>query len=48
MIAFIGDHKNGHGVEPICRVLPIAPIDLLRTPGATARSLAPLGTRATR
>ncbi len=25
MIAFIDDHKDTHGVEPICRVLPIAP-----------------------
>jgi transposase InsO family protein len=25
MITFIDDHKDTHGVEPICRVLPIAP-----------------------
>ena len=25
MIAFIGDHRGAHGVEPICKVLPIAP-----------------------
>jgi transposase InsO family protein len=25
MIAFIGEHQKEHGVEPICRVLPIAP-----------------------
>ena len=25
MIAFIDDHRDAHGVEPICRVLPIAP-----------------------
>ena len=25
MIAFIDDHREEHGVEPICRVLPIAP-----------------------
>ena len=25
MITFIEDHKVAHGVEPICRVLPIAP-----------------------
>ena len=24
MIAFIDDHREAHGVEPICRVLPIA------------------------
>jgi putative transposase len=25
MIAFIDDHRTAHGVEPICKVLPIAP-----------------------
>jgi len=25
MIAFIDDHRQSHGVEPICKVLPIAP-----------------------
>jgi hypothetical protein len=25
MIQFIEDHRGDHGVEPICRVLPIAP-----------------------
>ncbi len=25
MIAFIDDHRDAHGVEPICRQLPIAP-----------------------
>ena len=25
MIAFIDDNRGFHGVEPICRVLPIAP-----------------------
>lgn len=25
MIAFIDEHQGKHGVEPICRVLPIAP-----------------------
>ncbi len=25
MIAFIDDHRAAHGVEPICKVLPIAP-----------------------
>ncbi len=25
MIAFIDDHRDAHGVEPICAVLPIAP-----------------------
>jgi hypothetical protein len=25
MIAFVDDHREVHGVEPICKVLPIAP-----------------------
>jgi putative transposase len=25
MISFIDDHRGSHGVEPICKVLPIAP-----------------------
>ncbi len=25
MIGFIDDHRQTYGVEPICRVLPIAP-----------------------
>ena len=25
MIAFIDDHSETHGIEPICKVLPIAP-----------------------
>ena len=25
MIAFIDDHRQAHGIEPICKVLPIAP-----------------------
>jgi len=25
MIGFIDDHKAVHGIEPICKVLPIAP-----------------------
>jgi putative transposase len=25
MITFIEDHREIHGVEPICRALPIAP-----------------------
>jgi hypothetical protein len=28
MIAFIDDHREVHGVEPICKVLPIAPSTL--------------------
>ncbi|WP_442909810.1 IS3 family transposase [Hyphomicrobium sp.] len=25
MIGFIDDHRQAHGIEPICKVLPIAP-----------------------
>jgi hypothetical protein len=25
MTAFIDDHRETHGVEPICKMLPIAP-----------------------
>ena len=25
MVNFIDDHKNNYGIEPICRVIPIAP-----------------------
>jgi len=25
MITFVDDHREAHGVEPICKVLPIAP-----------------------
>jgi putative transposase len=25
MIAFIDDHRKAYGIEPICKVLPIAP-----------------------
>jgi hypothetical protein len=25
MIAFIDEHREAYGVEPICKVLPIAP-----------------------
>ncbi|MDB5658843.1 MAG: Integrase, catalytic region, partial [Cypionkella sp.] len=25
MVGFIDAHRNAHGVEPICKVLPIAP-----------------------
>ena len=30
MIAFIDDHRQAYGVEPICRVLPDRPVDLSR------------------
>ena len=30
MVAFIDDHREQFGVEPICRVLPIAPSTYFR------------------
>jgi hypothetical protein len=33
MVAFIDDHREAYGVEPICSVLPIAPVDLPRAEG---------------
>jgi len=36
MIAFIDDHRAAHGVEPICKVLPIAP-STYRAHAATRR-----------
>ena len=33
MIAYIGQHKHRYGVEPICRVLPIAPSTYQHTKG---------------
>ena len=30
MVAFIDDHRKAYGVEPICRVLPIAPSTYFR------------------
>lgn len=44
MIGFIDDHRNEYGVEPICRVLPIAPstyhehVAQRRDPGRAGRS----------
>ena len=35
MVQFIDDHRDGFGVEPICAVLPIAPIDV-SSPSAPA------------
>jgi putative transposase len=28
MVSFIDEHREEYGVEPICRMLPIAPFDL--------------------
>ena len=38
MIAFIDEHRAAYGVEPICRVLPIAPSHLPCPCGKARRS----------
>ena len=47
MIAFIDDHREAHGVEPICEVLPIAP-STYRAHAATRRDPATGSARARR
>ena len=47
MIAFIDDHRGAYGVEPICRVLPIAP-SAYREHAAQRRDPARLSGRARR
>jgi putative transposase len=47
MIAFIDDHRGAHGVEPICKVLPIAP-STYRAQAARRRDPAKLPARAKR
>ena len=47
MIAFIDDHREAHGVEPICAVLPIAP-STYRAHAATRRDPAKGSARARR
>ena len=47
MIRFIDDHRAVHGVEPICRLLPIAP-STYRVHAATRRDPARRPARARR
>lgn len=47
MIGFIDDHRGGYGVEPICKVLPIAP-STYRAQAARLRDPARLPARAQR
>ena len=47
MIAFIDDHRGAHGVEPICKVLPIAP-STYRADAAKRADPAKLSARAKR
>ena len=37
MVGFIDAHRNAHGVEPICSVLPIAPSTYYDHPGDCLR-----------
>ncbi|ABD89416.1 hypothetical protein RPC_3889 [Rhodopseudomonas palustris BisB18] len=44
MISFIDDHREAHGVEPICKVLPVGrPFDLPRSFRQAARSRQAVG-----
>ena len=45
MIAFIEDHKVAHGVEPVCRVLPVA-LSTFHAHAAIARDPDPASDRA--
>jgi putative transposase len=47
MIGFIDDHRAAHGVEPICKVVPIAP-STYRAQAARRRDPAKLPARAQR
>ena len=47
MIAFIDDHREAYGVEPICKVLPIAP-STYHAHAAKRRDPMKLSTRAKR
>ena len=47
MIGFIDDHREVYGVEPICKVLPIAP-STYRAQAARRRDPATLPARALR
>ena len=40
MTAFVDEHRELYGVEPICTMLPIALSNLLRTEGSPSRSVA--------
>lgn len=43
MLAFIDAEREAYGVEPICSLLPIAPVDVLLAPGPAAASRPALG-----
>jgi putative transposase len=48
MIVFIDDHRQAYGVEPICKVMPIAPSTYhAMPPGALIPPICPTGCAAT-
>jgi hypothetical protein len=48
MIAFVDDHREAYGIEPICRVLPIAPSTYhVMPPDALILPVCPGGSAAT-
>jgi putative transposase len=48
MIAFIDDQREAHGIEPICKVLPIAPPSTYHAHAAKRADPAKLSARAKR
>ncbi len=38
MLEFIDNHRDKHGIEPICSILPLGPVDLPRTESQTGQS----------
>ena len=38
MLLFIDAHRDAYGVEPVCKVLPDRPVDVLRAQGSGVRS----------
>ena len=46
MIGFIDEHREAYGVEPICKVLPIAPSTYHKQRRAAAGCYAPVGSGA--
>ena len=48
MVAFIDQHRDAYGVEPICALLPIAPSTYFLHKAQQADPTAPIGARAAR
>jgi len=45
MKSFVDEHRDTLGVEPICKVLQIAPVDVPRARGQAGRPRATLAAR---